>query len=515
MTIANMPKIIQTKTGGIFRWDQEDWLAGLSPNFIDSTWGVVSLTNGLSFSNALNPNRRAGFLEPGSSITTPTNASTLNAVQKNIVTYNSYAYSVGGERLNRIDLSSNTVSNSGDWPHTINHAHNSEAGEDVIVYYIGATPYLFYSFNDETDGDVGRYDFASTFDDDYMSAAATSGAVLNRLYPHPMVVGDDGILYIANGNNLASFNQSGTTFNSSALDLPTGYIIRSFAKTDNFLVIYANRPSISGSTYYRTECTAFFWDYVSSSFIYAFDLSGNYVNGGFSINNQPGCFVQGRYSSTANARQSKMMLFDGSGFKPVFTFNENVPEHGGVDVLDNIITWNSDGVVYQWGTPYIGFDKPFNRIALGSSTSNGCLKNLAGDVLYVSTGTSTSGGMDILSYAGFSSSARARVAQIGVPSNEFSRGRITKVRVTLGRVGDTGNKLALSILYDVNQSKTILNGTTHKMTKQIQEFSYDTSDASLPIFYQLGWQATYVAGTASETPDIIKSIEIFFEYINN
>jgi len=351
----------------------------------------------------------------------------------------------------------------------------------LVLYYLNGTKYLFYSWNDATDGDVGRFDLAATFDDDYVSTVATSGAVLNKNYPHPMIVGDDNIMYVGNGNNLASLQ--GTTaagiWNASALDLPNDYIITSYAKTPDFLVIYAYKSSnASGSQTFQTgECTAFFWDYVSPSYTYAYPIEGGYVNGGFNLGSTPGCFVQGQTGDIVSGHQSKLLLFSGNQFDTKLTFNGAIPGRGGVDTSGESIIWNSAGTIYQWGSPYIGYEAGLNKILVGGgTTTEGLLKamtiNSTTSTLIASTGTTTSGGLQ--TFRTNYSSATMYTGLKQVSSVGRDRWKIDFVKVVyLGTLAGVGKGFALGINTDNTNSTFDQRG--------LPTYVFDSSGASPTI----------------------------------
>lgn len=110
-------------------------------------------------------------------------------------------------------------------------------------------------------GDIGRYDLAATFDDDYMSTVPTGAATLVGGVPHQMIVGGDNVMYITNGRYIASL--SGTTFTAQALDLPEGCVSVSIAWANNRLVIGVNKSALSGNN--RVASSVYMWDTTSTS----------------------------------------------------------------------------------------------------------------------------------------------------------------------------------------------------------------------------------------------------------
>ena len=88
----------------------------------------------------------------------------------------------------------------------------------MIIYTESSNFYVFYSWNDNASGDVGRLDAGgTTFDDDYMSTIPTGGATLGR-FPHPLWEGSNGILYIGDGASIHKFDGLSSTFGASAID---------------------------------------------------------------------------------------------------------------------------------------------------------------------------------------------------------------------------------------------------------------------------------------------------------
>lgn len=526
-----MPQITPNTKGGVIRWDSVDWLKGLVPHYVSSTTTNRILGTGLLTMRGIDIFRNPGYIMPGSKGTDPTNISVIDAMIKNGASYGKKAYLVSkGAKLHELALDTSTLTTPTTFPYTIgaqagtHNAHTTIVGEDIVRYNVGGTEYVFYSFNDATDGDVGRYDLSTTFDDDYMSAVATSGAVLNKSYPHPMIVGDDDILYIANGKDVASFQGSNTTFNSSALDLPQGYVITSFAKTANYLVVFAYKGgSVDSGSYYRSESTAFFWDYISSSFTYAYPLSGNYVNGGFIYKNTVGCFVQGRSPDLYNNKYSKLLLFNGDGFEPMVEFYNVIPGHGGVNVEGDTIFWNSAGVIFQWGSPILGFDKALSKTTeiLTGATAEGMLKNFNANTLWGSSGTTTSGGLQ--SFGGSTpayndQSPSFTTPAVTPPLKENAQARVKRVKVFWGEAASGGHSFTLSLYTGRGAVATTIISALTTVTSPtfITDYELNTSGAPLPFFESISLVGAYTAGASSTAvPPYIEAVEVYYEFVNN
>jgi len=163
------------------------------------------------------------------------------------------------------------------YPHTIGddltgHGdHITIKGEDVIIYPIGTTHYLFYSWNDNIDGDVGRVALTGslTFEDDNLSNTIASGAVLIKGVPHQFLEWqENGKLYISNGRDLVEIDgQTGAngTADMTAFRLPVGWVMTTIFDAGDLIGICASYCPGSGVPTYATRTAVFFWDGVSST----------------------------------------------------------------------------------------------------------------------------------------------------------------------------------------------------------------------------------------------------------
>ena len=530
-----MASIEKYDKGIVVRWDKDDWIKGLASVYGAGTAGTASRpADGMISLAATNPFRRFGFLSPGFPASAATNSSVIAAVIRNGVAHGNNIYAIeGGAKLHEItNLITPTVTTPTTFPHTITpHGHSAAVGSDIIAYYLDGTKYIFYSWNDNTDGDVGRYDFATTFDDDYVSTAATSGAVLSKDYNHPMIVGDDNILYVGNGKDLASLQ--GTTaagiWNPSALDLPEGYEIQSYSKTGNFLVIYANYepdPSNTLSDTIRADSVAFFWDYVSDSFTYAIPLQGSVVDAGFSLNGIPGCFVQGQSEQVSS--ESKILLYNGSSFETLTHFDEDLPIHGGVEVTGSLIKWNSKGKMMSYGSAYQGQDASLQKLATGSGTTSGMLRTFTDVALpttVMSSGATTSGGYEIFKSA-YSESALAQTGQKQLPTSGRGGWQIDFVKVSYFAKVSTGTRFDLSIVTDSSfAAPDVRGGETYiyespsggpASITQISNLYSTPSQTSSPgtfplIQSSLGVKMNWTGGSGTSTGDApcVEYVEVY------
>jgi len=519
-----MAQISTNNEGGMIRYDSSDWMAGFS-SYWDSGSSALRITDkkGFVFSTGIDPFRWPGSCSPGPNPTNVTNSSQVGAFCKGGVAYDTSAYITDGStKLLKLTVASNALVSDANWPHTISAhgGHNTVVSEDAVIYYISGVPYIFYSWNDNTDGDVGRVEpVAPTFDDDYMSTVPTSGAVLSKNFPHPMINGDDGRLYIANGPNLASFD--GTTFNASALDLPSGFQITSMAKTQNYLVVFAVRSNATVgniSSFQRQECMAFFWDYVSSSYTYGIPLQGNNVNGAFSYKGTVGCFVSGLSSFLTNDRKSAILIFNGSNaFDQVAQFNTSIPSYGGVETGPNIILFNSDGYLYQYGNPF-GDNASLQRSSKSAGSISGLLRYFAETKFFISATTS----LEALS--GYYDGAEFYTPNLEVPLKDWQTARITKIKIFWSGIGsETTKRNRLDLFYYFNSGanavKFLDKDALANFASSSEKDTYVTirttnADGSpFQTFSSLNISGLYDTQGNTITPPLMRAIEVYYEYV--
>jgi hypothetical protein len=100
------------------------------------------------------------------------------------------------------------------------------------------------------------------FIDNFMTAnpatPLTPGGAGN---PHPMIVGDDDLLYIGDGPRLHAFDGQYASdddgkFYASVLTIPSTYAIKAFEKYNGFLLIFADENPTGVS--YTSRAKVFF-----------------------------------------------------------------------------------------------------------------------------------------------------------------------------------------------------------------------------------------------------------------
>ncbi len=169
-------KIQSNEKGGKIIWDSEDWTHGLAPNWI-STGGISVVRGGnrMSSSTGINPFRRWGCALPGFRPSSVTNDSVIDAYLRKGIVNSQSAYMVSnGAKIQKYDIINSAIINAGAFPHTITPtAGTTPIGNDCVTYSSFSASvlasYWFYSYSSTTIWDIGRFDFTSTFVDNFMS----------------------------------------------------------------------------------------------------------------------------------------------------------------------------------------------------------------------------------------------------------------------------------------------------------------------------------------------------------
>jgi hypothetical protein len=523
-----MPQINYTKTGGQIIYDYRDWLAG-----IDFAGGVINsgiINNKLNRANLIDPFRYAGYISPGKKPLDATDVSVATASLRNSIVYSQTAYAVSNNSLlHKITslFSTPTFINAGNWPHTIDHAHTNEVGDDCTLYY-DATPDLcfFYSFNDDTDWDVGIYNFRTdTFNDDFMSTVPTSplsGGYLTggKGYPHPLIVADDDVLYIGDRNYVHAYDWNTNTFSAAVLTLPKGYIITSLAKTnDRRLAIAAYYNIASNGTQpelYEGKSFVWVWNLLDLDPDFAYNLHDNYVSEIMNWNGQIIAFTAGFGTLGANAPYKLQILQNGE-FEVLTSWTNGFPIRGGADLNQNEVYWNANGTVNSFAkNPYTG-EYIYNYLSQGAGTASGMLRVLASSTVpnfFVSSGATTSGGLQVFRDEFISGSiADPKISYPACPPRQ--RCQLKKITINYKSLVTDGVSFRVNTKLDNTDERVSFNDIT--AVSNLKQIVLDNDANGVPlgnftcIQPRLIWGGT--GGSPTDCP-VVENLIYDFEYIN-
>lgn len=511
-------------TESTIEWGREDWLAGLVPNFSDSTAGNQKDMNGLAASRQMNPFRFLGGISPGFAQSDFTNVSVIDSVLRNGVVNGDKTYFVGGDNVQEITISTSTITSPVDNTIVAHGGHNTPVADDIVLYKIGTTLYAFYSWSDNADGDVGRFNLNATYDDDFMSTVPASGAVLDTINPHPLITGDDGIMYIGDGSNLHAFDgQTGAngTLSKNTFQLPKEYVITGMAKWNDFLAICAyNNPSGTPSANKGTA-EVWIWDYSSEKATYVKNLNDWYVSDIFNYKGTLACWTQGRPSDLyLSSKTARLQMLSGE-FEEIVAFNTNIPIRGGTEIVGDQILFNSGGTIYSYASPLKGVKAGLHKISEGSSgSSSGALKLLSAAMLLASTGTTTSGGCQNLSLSNYTSTNTQFSTCLASPAFPAGYiGEIERLRIEFFKNSTAGININIQIKDGHSNSSTISDNSTRVIntitsSNKVVEYINDVSGAVFFLFKDLKLSVSYGTGTNTDVP-ILEKVTVFYKPIKN
>ncbi len=270
------------------------------------------------------------------------------------------------------------------------HGAFTTAYSDIVNYAASGTQgsYVYVSWTDNTDGDVGQYTGTTGTANYYTSLG---GQALSNGIPHPLFVNLDRNIYIGDGQYLHKFNPSAATFSDKVLTLPPYYTVQQMAQYQNFIAIVAwqkngnaEDPNTKGNT------QLFLWDAIATSWNFQYDLQDFFVSNVFWDGSNLYAITFGRNNTV------KLKQFTGQGFdilwesaligtQPGGQMGTNPPCFGAIDLWLNHIVWTTgnNGNINAWGSPDAKNIPPgFHQIGLVNS-NNGMLKNLYQNTLFM------------------------------------------------------------------------------------------------------------------------------------
>lgn len=511
-----MPTILKDKI--IF--NEQDWLATLNPQYSVSPTSNQKIGNGLASARAFDPYRNLGYASPGFGPTDATNVSVVDAILRHSATdgVNGKAYFIGGTKLHQLTIISNTITTPTTFPHAISGA---TLGQECVFYDINVagtrTQKLLYSWKDGSNGNIGVYDKSTTFDDDWMSTIPANAATFDTNEDHSLIVGADDILYVGDGNNVHAIDGAtgaDATLSKNVLILPKEYVITGFARLEPRLLCIFAHSNLSGDSFNRSKATAFFWNYLDEDPERVIDLDDNFVRGAFEFDGTIGCFTSGRRADkNTNNRSSRLKLWNGSKFKEIVSYIGDVPLNGGVDILGDMIMWNSDGVLFSYDSPFKGQPIGLNRLAEGTGASEnleGVLVSLSKALQVMSTGATTAGGLQKIDTNYFEQASMATVLAKPVwPTGK--QGIIKRIITKYGNIASGGLTITLQLK---NRAGTVLsdfitnNATVTASTLVVKTEKVDAKFDDLKLIMSWG------SGAGVAAAPIIDSVEVEFETIN-
>lgn len=278
-----------------------------------------------------------------SNLTNGTDAGVVSTLIKYILpvpTSSNLSFGIGGAKL--YSFSATAVTNGSGFPRTIDKAAvTGEDGESVAV--VNGALYYFYNHSGSA-GDIGKYDLASTFDDDWGSTVPTGMAALGNA-PHPSIVGNDNVIYFGNGAYVGYYDPDSNTLAPTDFDVPTGSECVDVRYLNSRVWAAFNTPNISGNN----NSVGVIYNWGGVGFSSWDDFPNPRIQGKIGALYPFGAQMFVWYQEVGYTGGYKLGYASGNQVVQVCAFSGSLPNFGQVGEKNGMITWVSDGLIHRWG----------------------------------------------------------------------------------------------------------------------------------------------------------------------
>jgi hypothetical protein len=352
---------------------------GLSPAHFENTkseFGNAGHANAMTDCNVLDPT----FVTQGpglAALTAGTQAGAITELTTFILDKAVAAdatYGIGATKLQKI--SATAVTNAGIWPHAITNCTDGES----IVHAKGV---LYYFFNKAAAGEVGKYDLATTFDDDWGSTVPTGKAAL-QLAPHPSAYKEDLIVF-GNGRYVGVYTISTNTIAPTKLDFGTDAVVADVWFHQNYWWIAVNNPDLTGSN--KSVGQIYIWDGAALDSLLEDETAVGPQRIGF------GYVVNGityiAYQDLSSSGGYKIGYLSGSQIKPLGNFTGALPNFAQKTLYKDTVIFVSSDKIWSLGAINDNLPVQMSQIADGGYATVGALAAPFGTPMVGSTDGAT------------------------------------------------------------------------------------------------------------------------------
>jgi hypothetical protein len=399
------------------------------------------------------------------------------------------AYGIGNTKLQQI--SATAVTNTGVFPHTIT---NATAGNSCI-YFQGA---LYYFFNKSSGADFGKYDLATTFDDDYGSTVPTGAAALQSA-PHPVAKKED-ILMFGNGRYVGTFISSTATVAPTKLDFGVNSEVADLCFHANQWYLAVNAGILSGTN--RASSQIYLYDGAALTSILSDEVAVGVQQIGFIMPVNGVVYVA--YKDLSSAGGFAIGYISGRQIKPLKYFTGSLPTFAQKTLFKNTISFVSNALIYSCGAVIEQLPVQISQLADGGFSTVGALAAPFGNPMVASTQTTS---FKLAQFSGFDTACTWKSIVFPVTNGTY-KGMIDTIIVHTKVLGANAS---CAITFEANQgvstsaSKTIT--TTGKTRHVFTNFSLkDIEDFRIAL--------TWAAGNATNDCEIRK-IDIMGHFVEN
>jgi len=265
-----------------------------------------------------------------------------------------------GTKLHELDTTVDTTLD-------VNRTVSGATGTDLAIYQVNEQRRLFYSYQKSGGGDIGIWDFSSTYDDTWLSATCASGFNTGATNEVKMIIADNGFMYVLDGNYVhkidgTSSGGSGGTASANVLSFPPFFQLKDGVDTRGTMwiaLLGSSRtvdPSIDTNTSFNSLCGVYVWDRQTT----VVDMTDFIPISGvrdilmvFSFRGGVWCFT---HSGTYN---TQLRAYNGSSFEVVEEFAGNAypTYHDSLFVSGDMFHWlGRNGEFYSYGKVHPSFN---------------------------------------------------------------------------------------------------------------------------------------------------------------
>lgn len=326
------------------------------------------------------------------------------------------------------------------------------------VAYSGGTAYAYFSWEDNTDGDVASVN-ATSATGTANFYTSLGGAPLTKGVPHPLFNFGDKFVYVGNGQYLNQFSPSLGTYQNQALILPPQWVVQGITQYPGFIAIIAwQQNAATEDPTKQGRAALFLWDGISGSYNFQYDIKDFFVSNVFYDGSNLYVISFGRNDTV------KLKQFNGTGFDTLWesaiignwpggVTNVN-PAFGAMDIWLNHLVWTSSnqGNISAYGS-YDPQNIPMGYHELGLlNVSNAMAKNLYENTLFVGNKSGGNYGIYFSDLTKFDTQTQFVSPFFPLPTNSS----IDNVKINLSQWG-VGAALDLAIIPEYNA--LTFNGT--------------------------------------------------------
>jgi len=443
-----------------------DFLGGLS--YYDRN----APTNQYYEGREIDPHRGAGYLRPGWELETVTKSDDSPQIIDGLIndicidqTTNDAYFCDDNHLYHMTSVISETWDSDFDGS---SHYYYAITGANAVyklaIYAISGTNYLLYAWRDTgTKGDVGIYNLADTFNDDYLSTDVGSGAAALQDAPIDMLEWKT-YMFIGHGRYVGRFDGPNDTWNATKLDLGQGWEVTKLFPTQSYLGICAWKKHSSGGSY-RTESRVFFWDGTSDSFNYWVPIGDNKISTAFNKDGQILLFTYGRdlaatlrEMTQTGADKIRKLKTPISGTVTNFT----APGQNAVDNFGNRVIFGTEHLVWSYGQEERGHPMAITipwGVAYADNSAIGAVKTVFYNKVFISYSYINGGSKYYLLKARTGNSPRATYKGIYTDLGQKARVNYVKFYFKPLESGDSVTP-TLNVDYGTSVTLTDPNGNT-------------------------------------------------------